>query len=154
MLGERLHVMGEPGLLAPNAGLRNPNWLRRNGSYESVSQPMHGLDVPWRPSVISQRFAELTHTHRKRGIGDADAGPDRWPEIVLGHQLTGMLHQIAQRSKSFWRQYNCFAPPPQGHIGLVQLKGTEDKHRILSPRRNLAEILQLPCDSAFSHCYR
>ena len=98
---------------------------------------MYGFDVAGCPRIIAQGFAELTHTYGKRSIGNTDLGPDGSPELILGHQLAGMLHQMAKHIEGLRRQHDRLLAPPQGRVGYIQVEGTKDKHAPLTTFQGL-----------------
>jgi hypothetical protein len=54
-------------------------------------------------------------------------GPPYLQELIFGHQLPGMLHQVVQRDKSLVRQMDRLLHPPQPLVPYVHTKGFEDE---------------------------
>jgi hypothetical protein len=103
---------------------------------------MRGFEVPWCLRIIAQGFADLAHAHGKCGVGDADPGPDRPPELILGNQLAGMRDQIVKEMQGFGPQQHRLLSSPQRRVLNVQPKGTEDKHRLSPSGLRLLEMLE------------
>ena len=104
--------------------------------------------------VFTQRFADLTHADAKRGIAHRDFRPDSAPEVILGDQLSGMLHQIAEHGKRLGSQQNALLvcsiiAAPQTLVDHVQPEWRKLFHgslqRCTSGVYFFAEFIRLQC---------
>ena len=70
----------------------------------SVAPAMHGLDVDRRQRVVVERPPDLPNARCQRRVRDGRIVPDSGQQLVFGHELTGVVHQVAQDGERSGRQ--------------------------------------------------
>ena len=60
---------------------------------------MRGLDEPRRLGVVAERLAQLPDAVLQNGIGDERSGPHGVEQLLLRHELPGMLDQMRKHRK-------------------------------------------------------
>jgi len=83
---------------------------------------MHGLDKPRSPSLITKRFAQLTHADHEHGVAHGGFRPEYLEKRLFGHQLLGMHYEIAQGGEGLWSEMDLLRPAPQLLIGDIHMK--------------------------------
>jgi hypothetical protein len=82
------------------------NWLSGDRGEEAVAPSMHGLDKARRSHVIVEGAANLTDAEGEGVLAHGSPGPERRQQCGSGHELPGMLHEVAQDGKHFGREWN------------------------------------------------
>ena len=94
-------LQGLDFVLAPYDGARSVSRHRRETlpvfpPEKPIALPSDRFKLPRRGGRITQRGANLLHTHPQHGIADMRPRPHMLPQLGLGDQAPGMLDQIPQ----------------------------------------------------------
>ena len=67
----------------------------RNLPDEAIAAPVRRLDVARRSGVIAQGLAQLSDTVFQYRIADERGRPDGVEQLLLGDQLSAVLHEVS-----------------------------------------------------------
>ena len=87
---------------------------------EAITAAMHGLNEARLPRIIVERGANLAHRDLEHGVADEHARPDGVEEIVLRHQATPMLGEMAEQRERLGRQRHLLGAAPDALVGTVE----------------------------------
>jgi hypothetical protein len=86
---------------------------------------MHGLDVLWFLWRILERLPDFSYTGFEDGVTYMHPRPQAIEESFFGHELAGMLDQIAQYGKRFGFERRQVGATPQLFVGRIKTTGAK-----------------------------
>jgi len=104
------------------AQARGPRSGNGHGSDEPIASARNRFDIARRLGVIVERRAECVDGECQARLADSHGRPNRVEQLVLGHELTGVLDKVAQDIERFRCQRDTIVATPQHRIRGVEAK--------------------------------
>src|SRR5665213_4391092 len=110
------------------AALRRQKRFFLESRHKPVAALRQSFDEPWSLRVVAQRLAQLQNVFAQDFGLDVGLGPNRFEQLLLGYQPSGVIDKVAQDRKHLGGQSDTGLAPPQTLVYGVQSERTKCFH--------------------------
>ena len=115
-----------------------------HSSDKPVSTPMQSLNKKRRLRPVAQRFSEIENEFFDGLRLDVSIWPDRIEQLIVRHEASGALHQMAQHCEGLGRQQDALVGALIGMVPKTLVYGVEPEWRKLFHNHALARGFSSP----------